>query len=291
MYDNKNNKKRHNPKSHAPAVYIPCWLIQVPHHELSYGAKLLYGRLAQWSNILGIVYRSCPQLSKELGMGIRTIERFINELKECGLIGTYQPQAGGLNHFEFYDHEWMYRSLNKELGYENPVDPPPNLAVPPPACPGGTPPPHLADINIKEIKENNRKRESSNFVDNFSEQDFEETMVDKKLSDESFDIFYSNYPRKKAENRARAAWYAQGCQKIFTMIMESLFKQIEHDDDFKAGYAPNADKYILEERWKDEPAKKTNSSSSSKVIYKSTQKYIADDSDQSWAENLHKDIL
>lgn len=145
-------KRLHNPKSHAPAVYIPCWLIQIPHSELSYGAKILYGRLAQWSNTKGTVYRSSIQLSKELGMGTRTIERFISELKDCKLIGTYHPQAGGLNHFEFYDHEWMHQELTNELNYDENTYPPPHLAEPT-ASPGGTLPPNLADINIKEIKE------------------------------------------------------------------------------------------------------------------------------------------
>lgn len=165
--------KLHNPKSYAPAVYIPCWLIQIPHNELSYGAKLLYGRLAQWSNTSGKVFRSCPQLSKEMGMGERTIERFISELKNCKLIGTFQPQAGGLNHFEFYDHEWMYQELTSELGYEDNYPPPqsygtppPHLAVPP-ASPGGTPPPHLAGINIKEIEINNKQYISCENVDSF----------------------------------------------------------------------------------------------------------------------------
>ena len=147
----------YNPKSHSPSVYIPCWLIQVPHNEISYGAKLLYGRLSQWSNTKGIVFRSCPQLSKELGMGIRTIERFINELKDCQLIGTYHPKAGGLNYYEFYAHDWMNKPLVNELCYAN--DLPPNNELPT-ASPGGTPPPNLADINNKEIKENNTTKKT-----------------------------------------------------------------------------------------------------------------------------------
>ena len=140
------SKKLHNPKSHAPAVFIPCWLIQVPHKLLSFGAKLLYGRLAQWSNTNGDVFRSAPQLSKELGIGVRTIEKFIKELKDVELIETYHPQAGGQNHFRFFDHEWMHDKLVEEL------DPPHNHAVPP-AQPCGTPPNNHADINIKEVKE------------------------------------------------------------------------------------------------------------------------------------------
>lgn len=144
--------KLYNPKSHSPSVYIPCWLIQVPHEELSFGAKLLYGRLSQWSSTTGDVFRSCPQLSKELGMGIRTIQKFTKELKDCKLINTLHPQPGGVNHFQFYDHPWMYAELAKELTYEE-SKPPHNHAVPT-AQPCGTPPHNRAVINKKEIKRN-----------------------------------------------------------------------------------------------------------------------------------------
>lgn len=139
-------KKLHNPKSHAPAVYIPCWLIQVPTNLLSTNAKILYGRLAQWSNEKGIVYRSINQLSEELGTPQGTLEKHLRELKEAGLIGTYHPKAGGINYYEFYDHEWMYAEINKNLVY----------ADEPTSKNGGTPPPNLEHINKKEVKEEKR---------------------------------------------------------------------------------------------------------------------------------------
>ncbi len=111
------SKKLHNPKSHSPAVFIPCWLIQVPIKQITPGSKLLYGRLSQWSTEKGQVFRSAPQLSEELGVSVRQIERQIKELKQLNLIGTFQPQAGGLNHFEFYDHPWMHNEINKQLSY------------------------------------------------------------------------------------------------------------------------------------------------------------------------------
>jgi|HubBroStandDraft_2_1064218.scaffolds.fasta_scaffold26968_7 hypothetical protein len=284
MLDNKNNKKKiHNPKSFAPSVYIPFWLIQVPHEELSFGAKLLYGRIAQWSSTSGNSHRSSLQLSKEMGMGQRTIEKFIKELKDCGLIGTYQVDAGGVNHFEFYDHEWMHRELTKELGFEtynsvnlvNSVDKSPT----PPAQPCGTPPHNHAVLNIKEIKKTNIEREGH--LAHVDKLVIEDPGEHEKLSDESFDIFYANYPRQKNENRARCAWLSQSCYKIFNEIMESLYEQIKHDDDFKSGFAPNPDKYILNERWKDKPIMKKNK----------YERYVADDTDLSWAKNIEKDIL
>jgi hypothetical protein len=105
------SRKTHNPNPHAPSVYIPCWLIQVPHNQLSFGSKLLYGRLAQHSLDCGEVFCSAAQLSKELGMAVRTIKKFIKELKDCHLIGTYQTKPGELNHFVFYEHEWINEKI------------------------------------------------------------------------------------------------------------------------------------------------------------------------------------
>ncbi len=138
---NNNNKtsapirKLHNPKAHTPAVYIPCWLIQVPDSKLSLGAKMVYGRLAQWSNTKGQVHRSSTQLSHELGMSKSPVDRYIKELKNVGLIGTYQASKGGVNYFEFYDHEWMYEPIHPNLCYADPIpkqvfDPIPKETIP-----------------------------------------------------------------------------------------------------------------------------------------------------------------
>jgi hypothetical protein len=103
-----NTTKYYNPKSTLPGACIPLWLLQVPRKELSFGAKMLYGRLIQWTNEKGKVYRYAPQLSQEIGTTVRNIERYLKELRDVELIGTYQTTAGGVNNFEFYDHEWMH---------------------------------------------------------------------------------------------------------------------------------------------------------------------------------------
>ena len=107
----------------------------------------------------------------------------------------------------------------------------------------------------------------------------------KKESDESFDLFYSAYPRKKGENRARVAWMAQSCYKIFAVIMEALEEQNSNDDEFRTGFAPSAEKYIIEERWKDKPIRKTKTSKNS------SSRYNPDHTDDSWAININKDYI
>lgn len=158
---NHSAKKLHNPKAHTPSVYIPCWLIQVSNDHLSYAAKILYGRLAQWSNESGKVYRSTKQLAQEIGANPRTMEVYLKELRDVQLIGTFQPKKGGVNHFEFYDHEWMYAPINENLTYKsdtndsgnNQQDPPVNLRIPSRES-ADTPSVNSRNINIKEIKRN-----------------------------------------------------------------------------------------------------------------------------------------
>lgn len=110
-------RKLYNPKAHAPSAYLPAWLIQILDSKLSLGAKMVYGRLAQWSNTKGKVHRSSNQLCHELGMSKSPVDRYLKELKNVGLIGTYQAEKGGVNHFEFYDHEWMYEPIHPNLCY------------------------------------------------------------------------------------------------------------------------------------------------------------------------------
>jgi hypothetical protein len=165
------SRKLHNPKSHAPAVYIPCWLIQVPQNQLSHLAKILYGRLAQWSNTKGYVSRSAPELSVEIGCHTRVIERGLRELRDIGLIETYQLQKGGVNSFIFLDHEFMHRPLQDCLNYYEQHAPMDNSASEslsgglPPDKNVGTPPTKMSvppDKNVglkyKEIKENKKNK-------------------------------------------------------------------------------------------------------------------------------------
>ncbi len=145
-------RKLHNPKAYTPSVYIPCWLIQVPIQKLSHGAKILYGRLAQWSNEKGVVYRASSSLKEEMGCSLRTITDLLKELREAGLIGTYQKEKGGVNHYEFYSHPWMDEPINEHLSYKD--HPTQNPAIPyAESCYTHTQNP--AYLNIKEIERNN----------------------------------------------------------------------------------------------------------------------------------------
>ncbi len=206
-------KKLHNPKSQSPAVYIPCWLIQVSTKCISNNSKIVYGRLAQWSNETGKVYRSAPQLSEEVGMHVRVVERSLKELRDVGLIGTFQTIAGGSNNFEFYDHKWMHEDINSNLIYKS--NPPTETSVPPDKF-VGTPPTETSVSNIKEIKTN--KKDLKTLVDSSSATNKKQRDYEK---DKNFMSFYSVYPRKE---KPKDAWKAF---KSLKPDQELLLKIIE----------------------------------------------------------------
>lgn len=200
-------KKLHNPKTHAPAVYIPCWLSQVPTSLLSNNAKMFYGRLAQWSNENGIVFRSLPQLSEEIGAPFTTLKRHLKELKDADLIGTYHPKSGGVNHYEFYHHKWMDEPIHGNLTFK--ADPGADMHLPQRRY-APTPGADVRHINKKEVVIS--RKEPKTPVDSPN------TTPSNKLSpykkDDRFMSFYSQYPRKE---KPADAWKA--------------FKSVKPDDD------------------------------------------------------------
>lgn len=191
-------RKLHNPKAYAPSVYIPCWLIQVASNLLSHQGKLLYGRLAQWASESGKVYRSVPQLAEELGCSKSTIDRTIKELKDCGLIGTFQPKKGGISHFEFYDHEWMYQPIKEQLSYKmTSLDVTSDVTLPHVRC-DVTPTSDLTSINIKEIEINNiNKKGTSCEVSKITYTDFDQQSIKNKKSD------YPSYQAQSTKNKSQ----------------------------------------------------------------------------------------
>lgn len=247
------SKILHNPKSHAPAVYIPCWLIQVSVKLITPGAKLLYGRLTQWANAQGKVFRSSPQLSQELGTGVRQIERQIKELKELALIGTYHPQAGGVNHFEFYDHPWMHESINDNLVYKS--DPPTPKSLPPDIY-VGTPPTYKADINIKEIKRNKKDNNIALSVEK-REKERKELLKPKKpkstwQADDLFMRFYNAYPVRKDAKRAYSAFKRLSPNEPFLeILLQDIEERSKNDDNWLQGFIPHPSTYLNGERWTD----------------------------------------
>jgi hypothetical protein len=253
--------KLFNPKAHSAAVYMPCWLVQIPTKLLSDGAKILYGRLAQWSSEKGIVYRSAPQLAEEIGKTTRSIERYLKELREVKLIETFQVKAGGENNFRFLDHEWIHADLNINLSYSKQPDNPPTQMSVPPDTNVGTPPTNVADYKYKEIKTN--KRSFKTLVRN-DEKPVVRTSATKNVSSSSslaysalFEMLYSHYPKQQQKQRA---W------KVFIKLNISDVDVLFLMDDIKERYkgvekrfTPLLANYLSNNTWEDEIIKNTPS--------------------------------
>lgn len=233
--------KFYNPKSHAPAVYIPAWLIQVSSDCLSLQAKILYGRLAQWANTKSTVHRSYKQLATELGVDPQVIKRFLAELRDVKLIETYQVELGAENHYRFLDHEWIHADLlavfdwgKNELTPRVESDPTPGSKVTLPRVESDPP-------KVKEIKEN--KKEIKNLCSSDDELNIEE---------DSFNQFWEAYPRKEAKAAARKAW-----QKIKQKDYEQIISDIamRKNNNWKGKdkqYIPLPASYLNGKRWNDE---------------------------------------
>lgn len=240
----------HNPKSHAPAIYIPCWLSQVPTSELKLSSKVVYGRLAQWASSNGKAHRSASQLSKETGIPARTVESSIKELKEKGLIGSFQVKDGGHNHYEFYHHRWMNEPIVDELCYKSDsVTPPADFAVPP--ADFAVPSADFAVHKIKEIKEikENIKHLSSDkpMTKKISASDYEK--------DENFMRFYKAYPVRKKGAHAYKMWLRLNPDDaLIEIILNDVEKREAEDTQWIEGFIPHPGTYLNPEcpGWKDE---------------------------------------
>ncbi len=189
-------KKTNNNPATAQAYSVPCWLSQVSVSLISVQAKLVYCRLIQWSNEEGHAHRSASQLAEELGMNKRSIERHLKELRNLKLIGTFQREAGGVNYFEFYEHEWMRSEIKEQLLYKNKTkdNPPTNLSVP---CDklDTDPPTNLRNLNSNIKYNNNNNKYIYNIYntarEGLSENVYETTVeVQNMDSNEKSDYFY-----------------------------------------------------------------------------------------------------
>lgn len=233
MNNNNNNSSTQkrtlcNPRATAPAIFIPCWLIQISVKLLSHGAKLCYGRLSQWANSKGTVYRSCSQLAEELGVSVRSIEEYLKELRDKELIGTFQTESGGINHYEFYDHPWMHEPINEHLSYN---EIPPTGSCGTPHTIPWYPPQDSVEIN-KRNKSNNNK-----YINNKGVSD--ETV----LIEDNLDDFFTN--KKPKPKKPRPSF-----QEILTYIFARNTFGIEEkliEDWVKARSKKRAD--VTESVW------------------------------------------
>lgn len=94
-----------NPYRAFVGSWVPNWLME--RAEISPGAKLTYGRLAQHAGKDGDCRPRQEVLAQELGVGDRQIRRYLAELEESWLIREIRMGRGQANRYKFYAHPWM----------------------------------------------------------------------------------------------------------------------------------------------------------------------------------------
>lgn len=95
-----------NPYRLFVGSFIPNWLLV--RREISPGAKLTYGRLAQHADKKsGVAWPSRKTLACELGISPRQIDRYLSALLGAGLIKIQRTGFKKSNRYRFLFHRWM----------------------------------------------------------------------------------------------------------------------------------------------------------------------------------------
>jgi len=155
-----------NPHSHFCGSFIPNWLLR--RHEISHGAKLVYGRLCQYAGKDGECYPKLQTLADELAMGLSTVHKYVHELERWNLIRSIRRGLGMPNKYLFLTHIWMGGSFRDGSTIADPAEisdhePDPEPVVEPVVEPG----PHEAEnlistkaktLHLEENQEKNNCR-------------------------------------------------------------------------------------------------------------------------------------
>jgi len=95
-------------------IFIPEAIAKLPIKQLSYGAKVAYGRLARYAGKDGMAFPRRDTLAEEIGCSTGRLDELIKELKKFPLIETEQR---GLKKSNLYFFLW-----NKEVFNESVAD-------------------------------------------------------------------------------------------------------------------------------------------------------------------------
>lgn len=104
---------------------IPAGLLK---GVVSRGAALLYGQLARYSGRDGLCFPGQDRVSREFGVTVRTIQRWLRELVKAGLIKAVRRAAGTRTNAYFFRWQPCLESSQLELPLEPmPPDLPPRI--------------------------------------------------------------------------------------------------------------------------------------------------------------------
>lgn len=111
-----------NPYRLFVGSFIPNWLLT--RREISPGAKLTYGRLAQHADKkTGVAWPRRDTLAQELGISARQIDRYLNSLRGTGLITIRRTGFKKSNRYHFLYHRWMQAGESPHVSIHELTDP------------------------------------------------------------------------------------------------------------------------------------------------------------------------
>lgn len=109
-----------NPWKLFNGAFVPNWLLvrkaSVNKNNegvgISQGAKLCYARLSQFAGKKGWCHPKQKTLANEIGVTVRQIQDYLNELERLELILSSRDGYRGAKAYRFLSHDWMGEDTN-----------------------------------------------------------------------------------------------------------------------------------------------------------------------------------
>ena len=198
---------------------------------VSDGAKLFYAQVSRRTNRLGYCWASNRTLSEELGVGERTVSRYVAELEAAGFIAC---EIVGI------DDRKRRRERHIRLAVPAPFDVAKN-----------------GEIKVAKNGESNvAKNGDTNNVKNKSNKITPYSPPQGDAGGELFDRFWALYPKKRNKPAALRAWRRLNPTAALCMTMSrALKRQMASEEWQKDGgrYVPYPASWLNGARWEDSP--------------------------------------
>lgn len=226
---------------------LPNWLLS--RKEISLTAKVIYARLLQYKGKKDHAYPGRQQLADECGLGVRTLERAIEELKKFDLIIVKRRGHTRSNMYTFPLHIWMsdnkkYKPSTTFQGDSSDLST--NAA---------------SDLsNLTTHDSSDLSTHDSSLVTTQYEKITEKIVVEEKrdFSTSSYDFkkefeeFWNEYPLKRHKKLTSTHFISAMEVTPFTHLMEKVraYKRMAHQKGSEKFFI-SSHKWLKEERWND----------------------------------------
>lgn len=91
-----------SPRAHGDGLWLPYWLICL--NDLTDTAKIVYARLVRFAGNKEYAFPSQQTIADELHLSLKSVQRYLLELRRYGLIWRKQVGLGKSNVYYFCNH-------------------------------------------------------------------------------------------------------------------------------------------------------------------------------------------